>query len=733
MDILHQKSVHDALQVYVSRLHDEYGFDRENIRIAVSIQVGQKRYLANAVVYVNDRPFILIEIQHSPTLHNEQLTNNLEQISSVLGNEYVVITNGLYDLCYAVKKSSKKIQLDEIPDIPSIYSKEKLSKKKQHLQVLLKEPESFFWHIFESLRSDLRLSHIAEKEIMDDLLKIIGAKIFDEKNSDESLFIARDDENYRRIVSRIEKILQNINSTQNADVFEIKFKLPDDLISKIVFKLQKYSLSKSQMSDFPSGFPQIIFSKTAEAYLTPATISSFMTNLFKISPRMNVLDLACGSGTFLVNAGKLGATVVGIDINQYMTNIAKINCYLNGIKNHFILHANSLDSLESLSNQSDGLIQPNSFDLVLTHPPFGLLANKNYANFSMFEISGNKFIETLFIERSWELLKEGGRLVIILPEGITSNKSARKIREFILTNFKVLGIVSLPDGAFAPYSSIKTTILILEKLGPKIFSNSYMIFTANVKHLGFDKQGLSIKETDFPEILENFNKFLRTQKGSVFDSNSNPDLRLDENYFQNTSNLSLKTNVCELKDISDIALGVKNNKLRKGSNYFLIKGQQIKDFEVDLSTASKTGFELIPIDRSLLKKDDIVITRSGTVGNIGLCGDFDKVVFSDNVIRIRVNSDKIIPQYLASFLYSEPGQRQIRQCTTGSTIRGISLSNLEKIQIPLIPISKQQQIVNDLNKILETKSKLNQLTKNLDDSKISLSKTIEKTIEDAAN
>ncbi|QLH11015.1 N-6 DNA methylase [Nitrosarchaeum sp. AC2] len=724
MDTIHYETEVDALQNCILRLKDEYGFDQKNIRTEIPVQVGPKRQLVDIIVYKDGLPYILIEVKQKIPENHELVKQNLELISSFLGNRYAMITDGIYDLCYIVQNSSQQNKLKSIPDIPSEYSKSDLIKK-QKRHIILKSPELFFWNICEVLRSKTKSRYLTEKEISDDLLKLVGAKTFDENNSKKPQFTADNNENYLKIVTRIENILEQLNNKQKSQIFEPKFKLPHDILVEIIFKIQKYSLTKSKITDSKLGFPYFVFSKNSGEFLTPPNIVTFLTDLFPITSKMKVLDLACGSGKLLFDAGKKGATIVGLDINESMTNLAKINCYLHGIENATILCTNSLDSLDTLSRKSNDVIQPNSFDLIMTHPPFGLTSQIEYQKFSMLATSGSKYVEALFIERSWELLKEGGKLAIILPEGIISNKVTRAIREFITKNFKILGTIGLPDYAFYPYSSIKTSILILEKLGPKIYQNPYNIFIANAENLGYDRHGSLTNVNDFSQIIEKFHVFLKTNKGHTFDTSSNEELRLDGNYFKNISNLGSQKQICLLKEIADISIGVKNHKLRKGDKYRIVKGQQIKDFEIDLSTADLTGFELISIDKFLLKNNDIVLTRSGTVGNVGLCKNVENAIYSDNVIRIRINSNKIIPEYLTSFLHSELGQKQLRQCTTGSTIRGISLSNLEKIQIPILSMSEQNKIAQRLEDILYQKLKLKEASTKFEDSKLRLSKIIE--------
>ena len=122
--------------------------------------------------------------------------------------------------------------------------------------------------------------------------------------------------------------------------------------------------------------------------------------------------------------------------------------------------------------------QENSFDLILTISPFGATIKKEekpYLNDFIFgkNNQGNdrktQKTEILFIERCWEFLKEGsGRLAIILPDGILTNKTLKYVREFIEGKFEIEGIFSLPQVTFAHYGAgLKSSILILRKRNKK--------------------------------------------------------------------------------------------------------------------------------------------------------------------------------------------------------------------------------------------------------------------------
>ena len=144
----------------------------------------------------------------------------------------------------------------------------------------------------------------------------------------------------------------------------------------------------------------------------------------------------------------------------------------------------------------------NAFDIVLTNPPFGskgkvedqqllksyLLARRwNNTQNGVWKATRNvlqgQSPEILFIEKSLKLLRPGGRMAIVLPDGLLQNISNSHIRFWIRSQAKVLGVVSIPQEAFVPYGTgIKTSLLLLQKLP----SNTGKVFMARIQKIGYD-------------------------------------------------------------------------------------------------------------------------------------------------------------------------------------------------------------------------------------------------------
>ena len=119
--------------------------------------------------------------------------------------------------------------------------------------------------------------------------------------------------------------------------------------------------------------------------------------------------------------------------------------------------------LLEMQNYAD--LEPNSFDIILTNPPFGSLLSvetvKGLANFDLIEGRKSIPLETIGLERCIEFLRPGGKLGIVLPEGIFANSNTKYVRKWLIDKLRIVAIVSLPIETFSPFgANIKTSILI---------------------------------------------------------------------------------------------------------------------------------------------------------------------------------------------------------------------------------------------------------------------------------
>jgi len=232
-----------------------------------------------------------------------------------------------------------------------------------------------------------------------------------------------------------------------------------------------------------------------------------------------ICDPACGSGTFLIDAMKIITDTVkkrrsselktsndvklfinykmpdfkentwawdylyGVEINPDLSLATKVNMVLHGDGSGNIFAKDALlpfDRFEnrvkvsllakskSLQNYSYDKLLNEQFDFVMSNPPFSIKLDKETKRLlpKIFMYAERGSSENLFIERWYQLLKEGGQLGVVLPESVFDTGENQYMRLFIYKYFKVRYVISLPsgkNGAFLPYTPIKTSLLFLQK------------------------------------------------------------------------------------------------------------------------------------------------------------------------------------------------------------------------------------------------------------------------------
>jgi len=105
------------------------------------------------------------------------------------------------------------------------------------------------------------------------------------------------------------------------------------------------------------------------------------------------------------------------------------------------------------------------FDFIFTNPPFSiaLSADEKRVGDETFELGSASDSENLFIERWYQLLRSGGKVVAVVPETVLDSSSNIPLRLFIHNYFWLRAVISLPYVSFKPFTSTKTCVILLEK------------------------------------------------------------------------------------------------------------------------------------------------------------------------------------------------------------------------------------------------------------------------------
>ncbi|WP_047862399.1 N-6 DNA methylase [Archangium gephyra] len=214
--------------------------------------------------------------------------------------------------------------------------------------------------------------------------------------------------------------------------------------------------------------------KLAGEFYTPRAIARFMVDV--IEPRIGetVYDPACGTCGLLVEALEYMRKAARTPKDErrlqqqptFFGNEKKPVPALLGLV-HMLLRGATVPQIRRCNTLEQDSRTPSAlFDVVLSNPPFG--GTENIRVQQNFQLKANA-TELLFLEHIMNKLKRSGhaRCALVVPEGTLFRGGAfARARQELLNNYDLFMVVSLPPGAFAPYSNVKTSLLFFERGGP---------------------------------------------------------------------------------------------------------------------------------------------------------------------------------------------------------------------------------------------------------------------------
>lgn len=215
----------------------------------------------------------------------------------------------------------------------------------------------------------------------------------------------------------------------------------------------------------------------AGQFRTPRHIIDFIVAIVNPKKEETILDPACGTAGFLISSykhirnentdtdgnstltpeeqGRLAQNLRGYDISPDMVRLSLVNMYLHGFSDPHIIEYDTLTSLDRW-NEYD--------DVILANPPF-MTPKGGIKPHSRFSIK-SKRSEVLFLDFIIEHLTSSGKAGIIVPEGIhfVAHKGHSELRKKLIEGNYLLADITLPHGVFKPYASVKTHILIIDRI-----------------------------------------------------------------------------------------------------------------------------------------------------------------------------------------------------------------------------------------------------------------------------
>jgi type I restriction enzyme M protein len=141
--------------------------------------------------------------------------------------------------------------------------------------------------------------------------------------------------------------------------------------------------------------------------------------------------------------------------------------------------------------------------MILANPPFKGSLDEEDVDPAILRMVKTKKTELLFVAQILRLLKNGGKTAIIVPDGVLfgSSKAHQQLRQHLIENNELQGVVSLPSGVFKPYAGVSTAILFITKGS---VTDHVWFYDLQADGFSLDDKRTAIKDNDIPALVEQY-------------------------------------------------------------------------------------------------------------------------------------------------------------------------------------------------------------------------------------
>ena len=560
----------EAVQIFARQLVEDYGYSKEQIqtrpqyRVKIRPSDTKKEYPIDIAVFTateksEDNIHIIVECKKKNRKDGRsQLEDYLRFSKASLG----VWFNG--EERFFIRKLEKNglIKFQDIPNVP---------KNGQRVEDigLFKRRDLQATHnlksTFKAIRNHLAANAVGatrDEVLAQQLINLIFCKIYDEKwtkPEDMVQFRVGIEENQQDVQNRIFELFKSVKYKYK-EVFDDNdsITLDTNSIVYIVGELQNYCVIEAERDVIADAF-EIFIGHALKGgqgqFFTPRNVVKMMVEILDPDENDTVLDPACGSGGFIIEAlrhiwnkldekakelnmtglnlreeqiDRANTCIRGIDKDYFLAKIAKAYMAIMGDGKSGVINEDSLEQPDNWGTISKTKVHLNDFSVILTNPPFGSkipvsgatklsqydLAHKwredkKTGKWEKGKLSEKEAPQILFIERCMQFLRNGGRMAIVLPDGIFGNNQLGYIRRFIMKQARLVAVIDIPLETFMPNTGTKTSILILQKQQPEQIPEDYPVFMCVAETCGHDRRGNIREEDDISQISTEFKKWAK--------------------------------------------------------------------------------------------------------------------------------------------------------------------------------------------------------------------------------
>ncbi|MHB1461185.1 MAG: N-6 DNA methylase [Armatimonadota bacterium] len=466
----------------------------------------------------------------------------------------------------------------------------------------------------------------------------------------------------------------------------------------------------------------------AGQFRTPRHIIDFMVAVMNPQKHEQLMDPACGTAGFLISAYKhisrqnsrsfpldmlspeehhrLMQGFTGYDISPDMVRLSLVNMYLHGFAEPHIYEYDTLTSEERWDKYAD---------VILANPPF-MSPKGGIRPHNRFSVKSNRS-EVLFVDYIAEHLTANGRAAVIVPEGIIfqSQNAYKQLRQMLVES-SLYAVVSLPSGVFAPYSGVKTSVLLMDK---KLAKRCDSVLFLRISSDGFSigAQRRETEKNDLPDAV----KLIHDYQGAVNAGDTKRFLGLDlpcealmvskaelaedgdyglsmERYRAVLGKVQHKWPMVKLGDVCEISRGASPRPIQDyitddedGSNWIRIGDVAPNAMYIE-STHQKINQAGASKSRAVFR-GDFVLSNSMSFGRPYIL-KIDGYIH-DGWLLLRIKQD-MKREYLYHALSSVNVYKAFSSMATGGVVNNLNSEIVRNVQIPLPPLEVQREIVEEI-------------------------------------
>ena len=634
-------------------------------------------------------------------------------------------------------------------------TKKQLNEQQLSLFIPERNPKDAFRNIRNYLSGQF-VGATRDDALLDEVLKCLFCKLLIERGKADAVDVTADP----FVLSRQLRSTFNRVRSEFTEIFpkDIEILLDPSALLYVMGQLN-FSIMDADSDPIGDAFEVFIGSESrgnSGQFFTPRSVTNLLVKALDPKLHETILDPACGAGGFLssvcahlekqgIAPQGVSKNVYGIDKDAYLAQLATVHITLLTGNHPTIINGDSI----TLQNGQKGIreyLPKDGVDVILTNPPFGVrivsgspdvlktfdLARKWVKNpkTGVLEpsdkVKSNVPPQVLFVERCLSLLKSGGRLGMVLPESILSNKSYRHVVEYLLKQADIHAVMGMPEALFKTSGKggthTKTCLLVATKNGNKSKRNGATVFMAEAKWCGQDSRARTIPHNDLPIIAENFlnhkkNK-LKTLSNLGFSVDKekisggilcpryyDPQAVEELHSLEKTHSLLMFSDLVN-EGVLTLTTGDEVGKLAYGTGTIpFIRTSDISNWELKADPKHSVSDDIY---NGLKKKQDvqagdILMVKDGTylIGTCAIVSEADKkILYQSHLYKIRVNENiYCLDSYLLlAILSSTVVQKQIR---AKQFTQDIIDSLGERIKELALPISKSKGVRKRISNLVK--------------------------------